>query len=118
MKMLLVTSLILNVLLLGAAARRGKQKASVQFPRPLRVQVSAPKISKINLFKRSSPQQPPATPWQRIESSNPAQFMANLRAIGCPEQTMRDIHTELADLNEEAVGLAVKIQKNFEEMGI
>ena len=34
------------------------------------------------------------------------------------EQTMRDIHTELADLNEEAVHLAAKIQKNFEEMGI
>ena len=26
------------------------------------------------------------------------------------EQTMRDIHTELADLNKEAVELAAKIQ--------
>ncbi len=34
------------------------------------------------------------------------------------EQTMRDIHTELADLNKEAVELAVKIQENFEELGI
>ena len=34
------------------------------------------------------------------------------------EQTMRDIHTELADLNKEAVELAAKIQKNFEELGI
>jgi type I restriction enzyme M protein len=34
------------------------------------------------------------------------------------EQTMRDIHTELADLNKEAVDLAAKIQKNFEELGI
>jgi type I restriction enzyme M protein len=34
------------------------------------------------------------------------------------EQTMRDIHTELADLNQEAVELAEKIQRNFEEMGI
>jgi type I restriction enzyme M protein len=34
------------------------------------------------------------------------------------EQTMRDIHTELADLNQEAVELAAKIQTNFEEMGI
>jgi type I restriction enzyme M protein len=31
---------------------------------------------------------------------------------------MRDIHTELADLNAEATQLAAKIQKNFEEMGI
>jgi type I restriction enzyme M protein len=34
------------------------------------------------------------------------------------EQTLDDIHTELADLNQEAVLLAAKIQENFEEMGI
>jgi type I restriction enzyme M protein len=32
------------------------------------------------------------------------------------EQTMREIHTELADLNKEAVELVVRIQKNFEEL--
>ncbi len=34
------------------------------------------------------------------------------------EQTLREIHTELADLNKEAAELAVKIQENFEELGI
>jgi type I restriction-modification system DNA methylase subunit/very-short-patch-repair endonuclease len=34
------------------------------------------------------------------------------------EQTMRDIHVELADLNKEAVELAGRIQANFEELGI
>lgn len=34
------------------------------------------------------------------------------------EQTMRDIHTELAGLNEEAAALAKTIQKIFEEIGI
>ena len=34
------------------------------------------------------------------------------------EQTLRDIHTELADLNREAEELAAKIQANFEELGI
>jgi type I restriction enzyme M protein len=33
------------------------------------------------------------------------------------EQTLRDIHTELVDLNKEAVELAAKIQENFEELG-
>jgi type I restriction enzyme M protein len=33
------------------------------------------------------------------------------------EQAIRDIHTELADLNKEAVTLAAKIQENFEELG-
>jgi type I restriction enzyme M protein len=32
------------------------------------------------------------------------------------EQTIRDIHTELADLNKEAAVLAAKIQVNFEEL--
>jgi type I restriction enzyme M protein len=34
------------------------------------------------------------------------------------EQTLRDIHTELADLNKEAAELAAKTQKNFEELGM
>jgi type I restriction enzyme M protein len=33
------------------------------------------------------------------------------------EQTLRDIHTELTDLNKEAAELAARIQKNFEELG-
>jgi type I restriction enzyme M protein len=33
------------------------------------------------------------------------------------EQTLRDIHTELADLNKEAAELAAEIQENFEELG-
>jgi len=34
------------------------------------------------------------------------------------DQTIRDIHTELADLNKEAAVLAAKIQENFGELGI
>jgi len=34
------------------------------------------------------------------------------------EETVRDIHVELESLNAEAVGLAAKIKKNFEELGI
>ena len=34
------------------------------------------------------------------------------------EQTMRDIHAELADLNREAAVLAAKIHENFEGLGI
>ena len=34
------------------------------------------------------------------------------------EQTLRDIHVELADLNRESLELAAKIQENFEELGV
>jgi type I restriction enzyme M protein len=33
------------------------------------------------------------------------------------EETLRDIHIELIGLNTEAVDLAAKIAKNFEELG-
>lgn len=33
------------------------------------------------------------------------------------EQTLRDIHAELADLNKDATELAAKIHENFEELG-
>ena len=32
------------------------------------------------------------------------------------KRTLRDIHTELADLNKRSLGLAAKIQDNFEEL--
>ena len=34
------------------------------------------------------------------------------------EETLREIHVELADLNAEAAELAAKIAKNFEGLGI
>lgn len=34
------------------------------------------------------------------------------------EQSLRDIHLELADLNRDAVDLAARIQTNFEEFGV
>ena len=34
------------------------------------------------------------------------------------EETLRELHVELADLNAEAAGLAAKIAKNFEGLGI
>ena len=33
------------------------------------------------------------------------------------EAALRDIHTELADLNKDAIELAAQIQRNFEELG-
>jgi type I restriction enzyme M protein len=34
------------------------------------------------------------------------------------EETLRDIHTELGDLDKEATELAAKIRENFEELGV
>ena len=34
------------------------------------------------------------------------------------EEALRDIHIELEGLNAEAIELAAKIKKNFEELGV
>ncbi|MBE0542446.1 MAG: hypothetical protein IH623_13885 [Verrucomicrobia bacterium] len=91
MKLLLTVSLMLNLLLLGAAVRRGAHQHSNEFARPLRTQV-APATPASNFFqRRPSLKTAPATPWEAIESRDPRQLIASLRAIGCPEQTIRDI---------------------------
>src|SRR6185503_3455738 len=41
---------------------------------------------------------PPSFLWSQIESADYSQYVANLRAIGCPEQIIRDII--ICDLNQ------------------
>ncbi len=38
-----------------------------------------------------APESVPAVKWQSLETEDYQQYLANLRAIGCPEQTVRDI---------------------------
>jgi hypothetical protein len=91
MKLLLAMSLILNVLLLGAGVWRGTHQRPTELARPLRTQVASATHSS-NLFKRQPrPATVKATPWKALESGDPKQFIAGLRAVGCPEQTIRDI---------------------------
>ena len=47
--------------------------------------------------RAASPKAPPFT-WRQVESEDYKKYIANLRAIGCPEQTIRDII--LADVNK------------------
>ncbi len=48
---------------------------------------------------------PPPFLWSAIESADYRQYIANLRAVGCPEQTIRDIvATELCALYRQRAG--------------
>ena len=57
---------------------------------------------------------------RRLESLTPGRYVG----VAPPEededfeQTLRDIHVELADLNREAAELAARIQENFEELEV
>lgn len=93
MNRLLQLSVLLNVaLLLAMGWRNTHQSPMVRSPRG---EVGTPVGRRT--AHRSTQLQPaavqPATPWAAIESTDPQQFIANLRALGCPEQTIRDIVT-------------------------
>src|SRR6266705_2853652 len=91
MKLVLALSVALNVVLAMAAAR-GWEKHSL---RPQRSVASA-QIPPQHEHRPGAPasQLDPVTnrfDWRMIESSDYEKYVANLRAIGCPEKTVRDI---------------------------
>jgi len=92
MKQILIFSLVVNLALLGLMAWRRPQQASL----PVRVirSEAAPIQGKAQLrLARAVASTPSLTAWSKIESRDVRQFIANLRAIGCPEATIRDIVT-------------------------
>ncbi len=105
LKVLLALSVILNA---GLAAVLLKPSA----PPPAAVAASAPKESAaqpVPAAAAPTAKPRPATQvvtntiaqkfdWNAVESADYKQYIANLRAIGCPEETIRDIIT--ADVNK------------------
>ena len=89
MKRLLQLSLLLNVVLLSIAAWRSTGRT----PPPVApTEQREPAKPALKRTVRPGPNTPAAKmPWNKIESTDPAQYIANLRAIGCPEQTIRDL---------------------------
>jgi len=92
MKRLLQLSLLLNVLLLIAAGWRSAHRPPMNRMPRSEVGQPAGKSPRHSIFSRASSSRP-ARPWDAVETSDPQCFIANLRAIGCPEQTIRDIIT-------------------------
>lgn len=85
-------SLALNVLLLAGwgwtvARQRGTERRAA-----LAAATNAPAAARTNVLVRRQ-----FFSWREIESDDYATYIANLRDIGCPEQTIRDII--IADVN-------------------
>ncbi len=105
----LVVSLLVNILALGALAALGLRSPETESdPAP----ASAPPAP----APREKPQSEPApeTPavteafhWSQVESEDYREYVANLRRIGCPEQTIRDIIT--ADIGNLYTGRHAEI---------
>lgn len=90
---ILLSSLTLNVLLLGGLFMIwGDRRATTQAPPP------APKSAQVKqavTAKTPAAAQQPAKAapfrWQQLDAPDFPTFVKNLRAIGCPEPTLRDI---------------------------
>jgi hypothetical protein len=86
-KLVLITSLLLNLFLVGEVFRlKGRQ--------PQGAIIRGEQAPGETLESAA-----PSFRWSQIESTDYPKYIANLRAIGCPEQTIREIiATDLSDL--------------------
>jgi len=90
MRRLLLCSVLLNVaLLLATGWRSARQPPLSRVPRSEVGQPAGRLARRPAQFHATASR--PATPWAAIENAEPRRFIANLRALGCPEQTIRDI---------------------------
>jgi hypothetical protein len=90
MRRLLQFSVLLNVaLLLTMGWRSARQSPMHRVPRSEVGQPAGKLARRPAQFHATASR--PATPWAAIESADLRRFIANLRALGCPEQTIRDI---------------------------
>src|SRR6267143_4470910 len=95
---LLIVSLGLNLGLLLAVAYQARRLQSSTAHNSVSPSTSSPQPSWPQRSTKaptssgtSQGQQKPAFHWRQIESSDYKTYIANLRAVGCPEQTIRDI---------------------------
>lgn len=85
-------SLALNVLLLVGWGWSGARQRGTTRRLALTAATNAPSAARTNVLVRRQ-----FFSWREIESDDYATYIANLRDIGCPEQTIRDII--IADVN-------------------
>src|SRR5437867_12387881 len=95
MKLIVTGSLVLNFILLSALAYFSMRK-----PAPVQVQETPTQIDPARPITRPERAQRPVVAhassndrfaWSEVESADFKQYMANLRGIGCPEETIRDL---------------------------
>ncbi len=91
MTRLLQVSLLLNVVLLGLVWLRPHPEAPM--PRMPRGEFSQRAVGKrgVRTIAVTPKTNASTTPWVAIESADTRLFIANLRALGCPEGTIRDL---------------------------
>jgi hypothetical protein len=92
-KKIAIISVCLNLLLVGVVAHLLKQPSP---PSVIVLETNAP-IKFVEKRVEVPVKVPEAFDWRKVESEDYRQYIANLRTVGCPEQTVRDII--IADVN-------------------
>ena len=118
-KPLLVLSVVGNCILLGIVGYMAKQPAKAPVVEHASSETASMKPSESVKERKTIvtvTNQVPAQKfgWQAVESEDYKQYIANLRSIGCPEETIRDII--IADVNKlfESRKKALSAGKKFE----
>jgi len=110
MKIIIAGSLALNFVLLSAVAYFSAYKPAPAAPEPARPALRPERHPRAVVATTTDEG---AFNWSELESADFKQYMANLRAIGCPEETIRDLI--VADVNKMYVprfaALAAETQK-------
>jgi hypothetical protein len=104
-KVALILSVLLNVVLAGAAYHFATHRSKLA-PEPTATEESAPAAKQEAQQATTAPvvavtftnQMGKSFGWEMVESEDYRKYIANLRAIGCPEETIRDII--IADVNK------------------
>jgi hypothetical protein len=89
-----VVSVTFNVLLAIACwvgLSRGPKPAEPAFERPSSVQSSVQVVERTVTNILTTATSPKLLDWRTVESEDYKKYVANLRAIGCPEKTIRDV---------------------------
>lgn len=90
MKRAFIVSTAINFVLLGTVIWFASRKSNLRW-QPIEKSAPAKIVSASANFA-------PAFHWRQVESDDYRKYIANLRAIGCPEETIRDII--IADVNK------------------
>src|SRR3954470_20481854 len=100
----LIISVVANLALVGTVGYLVTKQEAAPVSAALNTLVTTQEVAKIPAPLKRNPDQVetnvaiPQINWRMVESEDYRQYIVNLRSIGCPEETIRDIIT--ADVNK------------------
>jgi hypothetical protein len=119
-RILLISSLSLNLVLAAASfhiTKHALKTCAIAYPRPQPITPVNP-INSVNTFNSidlddQSSAETNWFHWRLLESPDFEQYVANLRAVGCPEQTIRDLILPEIQKRYAATKAAVPLSGGF-----